>query len=126
MREPIGPHCLVTKITNDSVHFILLACLALLLDTHWLFQCELASCTLCCCSVWPHRLARLFWYLLSSLSGALATPVHGSESLTHFGEFSLLLQLQEKEFVCYEGRPLTRLCSQQVILHWILGFDTTV
>lgn len=34
---------LVTKITNDSVYFILLACLALPLDTHWLFQCELAS-----------------------------------------------------------------------------------
>ena len=59
--EPIGPLCLVTKITNDSVHFILLACLALPLDTHRLFRCELASGVLCCCSVWPHGLVRLFW-----------------------------------------------------------------
>lgn len=65
--EPIRPHCSVTKITNDSVYFIPLVCFALPLDTHWLFQCELASC---CCSVWPHWLVRLFWYLLSSLSGS--------------------------------------------------------
>lgn len=70
MWEPISPQCLDTKITNDSVHFILLVCLALLLDTHWLFQCEPASSVLCCCSVWPHRFVRLFWYLLCSLSGA--------------------------------------------------------
>lgn len=44
MWEPVDPRCLVTKITNDSVHFILLACLALPLDTRRLFQCKLASC----------------------------------------------------------------------------------
>lgn len=62
---------LVTKITNDSVHFIpaALPSLALPLDTHRLFQYELASRVLCCCSVWPHRLVRLFWYIPSSLSG---------------------------------------------------------
>lgn len=70
MWEPISPLCFVTKITNDSVHFIRLACLAPPLDTHWLFQCELASCVLCCCLVWPHRLVHLFWYLLSSLWGS--------------------------------------------------------
>lgn len=83
---PISPHCLVIKITNDSVHFILPLCLALPLDTHWIFQCEQASWALCCCSVWPHRLVRLFWYHLSSQSEArphqrIRTWISGLDSL---------------------------------------------
>lgn len=124
MWEPISPRCLVTKITNDSVHFIPLAGFALPLDTHWFFQCELASWVLCCCSVWPHRLVCLFWYLLRSLSGAWPHSAfeHRSEGLTHFGEFSLFLHLWHKTIVYRDWQPLTTLYLQQVVPLWIHGF----
>lgn len=123
MWEPIGPHCLVTKITNDSVYFILLACLALPFDTHWLFQCELASCV---AAQFGHTdlciYFGIFWARYQD-PGHTRAFEHGSEGLTHFGEFSLFLQLQEKRFVYHEWQLLTRIYSHQVILHWVLGFN---
>ncbi|KAK7918909.1 hypothetical protein WMY93_010193 [Mugilogobius chulae] len=75
------------KITNDSVHFTLLACLALPLDTHCLFLCERASC--------PVLLLLLLRLSLDTLTcGAILVSEHrgtvdtssceDGTSLTHF------------------------------------------
>ena len=96
MWQPISPRYLVTKITNDRVHFILLACHALPLDSHWLFQCELASCV---AVKFGHANLHIyfgtFWAHYQSPDHT-STFEHGSEGLTHSGEVPLSLQLKKK------------------------------
>ena len=96
MWEPISPRCLDTKITNDSVHFILLPCHstpAAYSNASEPPASLLSLATATCASI-----------LVSSELAirSLPTPVHfkhGSEGLTHFGEFSLFNNFQPKNFV---------------------------